>query len=63
MNSKSDYEAEKEKKLTITNRFGDSLENYELSNESEHKTHVYPKKIPNRKNGILKYVVKLFQFI
>uniref|UniRef100_A0A6P4FPA1 Uncharacterized protein LOC108053228 isoform X1 n=1 Tax=Drosophila rhopaloa TaxID=1041015 RepID=A0A6P4FPA1_DRORH len=54
MNSKSDHEAEKEKKLTITNRFGDSLENFELSNESEHKTQVYSKKIPNRKNGILK---------
>ncbi|KAH8282562.1 hypothetical protein KR054_008364 [Drosophila jambulina] len=54
MNSKSDHEAEKEKKLTITNRFGDSLENYELSNEGEHMTQVYPKKIQNRKNGILK---------
>ncbi|KAH8257699.1 hypothetical protein KR038_006975 [Drosophila bunnanda] len=54
MNSKSDHEAEREKKLTITNRFGDSLENYELSNEGEHMAHVYPKKIPNRKNGILK---------
>ncbi|XP_017042920.1 ubiquitin carboxyl-terminal hydrolase CYLD isoform X2 [Drosophila ficusphila] len=53
MNSKSDHEAEKEKKLTITNRFGESLENYELPNESDHKTNVYPKKIPNRKNGIL----------
>ncbi|XP_017076068.1 ubiquitin carboxyl-terminal hydrolase CYLD isoform X1 [Drosophila eugracilis] len=54
MNSKSDHEGEKEKKLTNTNRFGDCLENYELSNETENKAHVYPKKIPNRKNGILK---------
>lgn len=54
MNSKSDHETEKEKKLTIANRFGDSLENYELSNESDHMAHVYPKKVPNRKNGILK---------
>ncbi|KAH8287974.1 hypothetical protein KR018_012166 [Drosophila ironensis] len=54
MSSKSDHDSEKEKKQIIPNSFGDSLERYELPNESDHQTHAYPKKNQNRKNGILK---------
>ncbi|XP_017099136.2 ubiquitin carboxyl-terminal hydrolase CYLD isoform X1 [Drosophila bipectinata] len=54
MNPKSDHETEKEKKLTITNTFGDSLENYELHTDGERGTHAYPKRNQNKRNGILK---------
>ncbi|KAH8410603.1 hypothetical protein KR009_006180 [Drosophila setifemur] len=56
MNSKSDHETEKEKKLTISNTFGESLEDYELSNDIDQRGHPYPKKIQNKKNGILKNI-------
>ncbi|KAH8327922.1 hypothetical protein KR067_001742 [Drosophila pandora] len=52
MNPKSDHETEKEKKLTITNTFGDSLENYDP--DSDRGPHAYPKRNQNKKNGILK---------
>lgn len=56
MNPKSDHETEKEKKMTITNTFGDSLENYELHSDGDRVPHAYPKRNQNKKNGILKYV-------